>query len=166
MKRKYLMIVEKMSAKDWFEQVFRLVKEEVNFDLDIAVANNHILDTSNEVYQLDEKEISKMRPLKLNRYVDPKYKVVATDFYTQNTQKIKNLLENNNYDIVLNGCDPDEEGKLIFEYTVLTTGLDNYKQQDFEYKDITDLADLKEVFLSLNESKNEINKNEINVEMV
>lgn len=111
--------------------------------------------------QLYENEINKMQSLKLNKYVDPKYKVVTTDFHAQNAQKIKTLLENNDYDIVLNGCDPDEEGKLIFEYTVLTTGLNNYKQQDLEYKDITDLADLKEVFLSLNE-----NKNEIDVEMV
>lgn len=129
-RKRFLMIVEKPSIAVNISQAYNAIKDYVNYNVDIAVANNFVFDINDKYIVRDENrdEMSKHPVLKLrNRQVDECFRIVKDDDVNKAREKhIAKLVEKHQYDAIVNACDMDEAGDLIFAYTIESLGLDKY----------------------------------------
>ena len=150
MKKRYLMIVEKAYVKNLLQKSLESVGKFLTYDLDIVVANTFIVDVTNKVLHLSEKDLKGFEAFCLkNRVVPPHFMKVKDNeqYYKTNGDKIMELVSENSYDCIINGCDADETGHMIFDYTIESLGLDKYPIKQICIVDYSDES-IKQKFLS------------------
>lgn len=130
-RKKFLMIVEKPSIMALIKRVYESTKDMANYDLDIAVANNFVFDINDKFIVREDnfEEMNQHPSLKLkNRQVDERFRIITSDddITKARESRILSLVNANSYDAIINACDMDEPGNLIFAYTIESMGLDEY----------------------------------------
>ena len=73
---------------------------------------------------------------------------MQSDFYKNNGSQILKLVQENTYDAIVNDCDPDDAGDLIFQYVIETLNLQSYQTIRIHYSDLTEDS-LVNIFISL-----------------
>ena len=132
---KLLFLTEKPSMKKTIEENFKKNKNSVNYDIDVATVNSFI--TSVEDAERFHFDIKDFKDLHLKSRKTPEnYKIItSSDHHKAAEERIASLIRKNEYDFIINACDPDEAGDLMFDYTRETCGLSNYKTAKFDLKD-------------------------------
>lgn len=122
-----LIIAEKPSIKKVIEDGFEKIKDSIDYDIDVVTAVCFV--TSNEdanQFHIDTKDFRSFS-LK-SREVPENYKIITDmDYHKIAEERIASLIRDNKYDLVVNACDPDTAGELMFDFTRETCGLLDYK---------------------------------------
>ena len=147
-KQKYLFVVEKPSLKKILEKSFKKNKNKIDYDIDIVISNNCVVDLyepalRSSVDRLREEPILKLQ----NREIDERYRVVLGTWREKCGTIISQKIKTNEYDAIVNACDPDEEGELTFAYTIESLQLYGLRQKRFDFLSLSD-AELRERFLN------------------
>lgn len=71
----------------------------------------------------------------------------------RNIEEIKNTLSED-FDVIINACDPDRSGEFLFDYAAKALNLDTDKVQRMTLHDFTD-TDIRESYLKAMDSVNE-----------
>ena len=135
--KKYLIIVEKNYIKKRFKEIFESIKSELSFDIDIAVANNHILNLDSHIIY-DLKDIEHTEVVIGDRKYPKNYRLICNGPYEDFGNIITKLVNENHYDAIVNACDVDDCGNMIFNYVIYSLGLGSYETKRMDYVDITD----------------------------
>ena len=110
-KKTALLISEKPSVTSAIEEVYEKIKDKLDYNITFASAAGHLLGLCEPEEYTEEwgspwkKEVLPMIP------TDWKKKVINQKFYDE----IKNIWENNQFDVVINAGDAGREGQLIQE---------------------------------------------------
>lgn len=150
MRKRYLVIVEKAHIKKLLQKALEPIIETLSYDLDVAVANNHIIDITDKVLNLSEKDLAAFEPVCLNSREIPSQFMKAKDdekYYEKNGDKIMELVAEHSYDCIINGCDTDEAGYMIFDYTIESLELETYPIKQIYLADYSEEA-IRQKFLS------------------
>ena len=148
--KKFLMIVEKPLIKTLIERVYESMGDEVNYDMDIALANNFVFDINDKLLvNKDNFETMNQHPvLRLsNQQVNEYFRIIKIS--GERDEHIMKLIASNHYDAIINACDIDEYGDLMFAYTIESLGLGEYPTLRFNETCLTD-AYLANELLRLN----------------
>lgn len=156
-RKKFLMIVEKPSIRRLIERVYESMIDSANYDLDVAVANNFVFDINDKFIVREDNfdEMNQHLPLQLkSRQADECFRLITSDDegIKGRNERIFSLVNTNHYDAILNACDMDEPGDLIFVYTIESLGLDEYPTIRFITNSLSD-AYLTDRLLDLNNQK-------------
>lgn len=117
--KKYLFLCEKPSFQTDYENSYNLHKDELDFEADFISDFSMIWHPSDKLRHIENylEKTDKELLLKLNQYPelpDKFYLLNSSKFYTL-TEKIKNLLDVNNYDSIVNAFYYSLESYLSFE---------------------------------------------------
>ena len=134
---KYLVVVEKPYIKKLFENVFESIRTIVNFEIDIVVANNHILDLNSHIIY-DLNGVNHERLVLGGQLFPDNYRLICDEVYRDYGDAILWKVENNSYDAIINMCDPDEVGDMIFRFTLESLNLNHFKTGRILCRDLTD----------------------------
>lgn len=128
---KLLFLVEKPFIKKRIEECFEKIKSSVDYDIDVAIVNCFVTsDEDAKEFHIDTKDFGSFSLE--TRKVPENYKIlVNAEHYKTAAERIASLAKKNKYDILVNACDPDEAGGLMFDYTRETCGLLEYKTFKF-----------------------------------
>ena len=123
----YLMITEKLYIARMFEKVLTRMENEapLSFDIDIVPANNHVYNNRSMVTLSIDSECNS-NELRIGNRTIHGYTVVTSGYMDGVTPMVKMMLEQNNYDAIVNACSPNVEGDLKFKYMLASLGIDTY----------------------------------------
>jgi DNA topoisomerase IA len=130
-RKKYLVIVEKRYIARIFDKLLAEMENEgvLNADIDVIPANNHVVNT-NSRFGIMVGEGCEVGALELkDRVVPENYKLVTSAHMDAIGSIALMLVQQNNYDVVVNACDIDAEGDLKFRYMIESLGLDKCEQR-------------------------------------
>lgn len=141
-RKRYLLIVEKPSIAVSIARAYGAVKDDVDYNIDIAVANNFVFHLNDKyIIRANNVESMKQHPvLTLNtKQVDGNYHVMCNDdIFQKRGQHIKEMVERTKYAAIVNACDMDEPGELIFAYTIESLNLHDYQTARFDMLSLTE----------------------------
>ena len=124
---KLLFLTEKPSFKKAIEQEYEKCKDALSFTVDVAIVNNFaIADDDAERFGINTEGFRRF--VMNSRAVPEDYKIHLKN----NEQEIMSLIQNSEYVYLVNACDPDEAGELMFDYTRESCGLLNYPTLKFD----------------------------------
>lgn len=127
----------------------------------LAAVSDHItvMEIGGHIYLEEEAEIIKIpeETLKASKQMDvgngeTGYVLNATAI-ARNIEEIKNTLSED-FDVIINACDPDRSGELLFDYAAKALNLDTDKVQRMTLRDFTE-TDIRESYLKAMDSVNE-----------
>ena len=152
-KKRYLIITEKPSVAKCLRDVYAKMGTAVNFEADIVPANNHVVNTNNNmlVNKYNRANIVTLPILRLkNRPVDENFRVDADGMWAGFGRRIADLISKNQYDAIVNACDDDEEGELEFQYVIESMGLEKCETKRLAMNSYFE-ADLMNALMRLND---------------
>ena len=159
--KRYLVIVEKPYTKKLFKGAYENIKDKLDYVADFALVDNFVVDTSSEkVKEMFPKEqyeefLKWETPVLKNTDVGSGFRISCKDsYYDKCREHIMNLFTDNDYDVIINACDPDECGDISFQYTIEGLSLDICKQKRLYWYSLEE-KDIEKILLSLNETKTE-----------
>lgn len=130
-KERVLILTEKKFTGDKIREAL----SEVAYDVTIAEIGGHIyLDEESDVLHVSEEELAAAVPLVINDGTTAY--VLGDDTIKKNAEAIKNL-DLDGFDFILNACDPDDSGQLLFDYATSLAGFDPHACLRMSMKDLT-----------------------------
>lgn len=131
-KERVLILTEKKFTGDKIREAL----SEVAYDVTIAEIGGHIyLDEESDILHVSEEELAAAVPLAVNDGTTAY--VLCDDTIKKNAEAIKNL-DPDSFDFILNACDPDDSGQLLFDYAASLAGFDSYSCLRMTMKDLTE----------------------------
>ncbi len=135
-KERVLILTEKKFTGDKIREAL----SEVAYDVTIAEIGGHIyLDEESDILHVSEEELAAAVPLAVNDGTTAY--VLDDDTIKKNAEVIKNL-DPDSFDFILNACDSDDSGQLLFDYAASLAGFDPYPCLRMTIKDLTDDDDI------------------------
>lgn len=141
--KKYLIIAEKKSIRQYIQDVYDKNKGSLDFVADITFMANPVAHGEDKIIPVNPNGVWKKLVLKSTKVPEGFY-VAVTEFTPVQIKEIATLIKANDYDCVINACDPDLYGQLSYEYTKENVGF-SLPDKRMWYKDLTE----KEVLRSL-----------------
>lgn len=130
-KERVLILTEKKFTGDKIREAL----SEVAYDVTIAEIGGHIyLDEESDVLHVSEEELATAVPLVINDGTTAY--VLGDDTIKKNVEVIKNL-DPDGFDFILNACDLDDSGQLLFDYAASLAGFDPHACPRMSMKDLT-----------------------------
>ena len=130
-KERVLILTEKKFTGDKIREAL----SEVAYDVTIAEIGGHIyLDEESDVLHVSEEELAAAVPLVINDGTTAY--VLGDDTIKKNADVIKNL-DPDSFDFILNACDLDDSGQLLFDYVASLAGFDPHACLRMSMKDLT-----------------------------
>lgn len=130
-KERVLILTEKKFTGDKIREAL----SEVAYDVTIAEIGGHIyLDEESDVLHVSEEELAAAVPLVIND--ETTAYVLGDDTIKKNAEVIKNL-DPDGFDFILNACDLDDSGQLLFDYAASLAGFDPHACLRMSMKDLT-----------------------------
>lgn len=130
-KERVLILTEKKFTGDKIREAL----SEVAYDVTIAEIGGHIyLDEESDVLHVSEEELATAVPLVIND--GTMVYVLSDDTIKKNVEVIKNL-DPDGFDFILNACDLDDSGQLLFDYAASLAGFDPHAYLRMSMKDLT-----------------------------
>lgn len=130
-KERVLILTEKKFTGDKIREAL----SEVAYDVTIAEIGGHIyLDEESDVLHVSEEELATAVPLVINDGTTAY--VLGDDTIKKNVEVIKNL-DPDGFDFILNACDLDDSGQLLFDYAASLAGFDPHACLRMSMKDLT-----------------------------
>lgn len=130
-KERVLILTEKKFTSDKIREAL----SEVAYDVTIAEIGGHIyLDEESDVLHVSEEELATAVPLVINDGTTAY--VLGDDTIKKNVEVIKNL-DPDGFDFILNACDLDDSGHLLFDYAASLAGFDPHACLRMSMKDLT-----------------------------
>lgn len=129
-RKRYLIIAAKPSAAKNIRDAYVSIGDDAKFDADIVPANNCVINVNDRLLVHDDnrEELMAMDVLKLkDRDIDLNFRVVTEEPWNKFGNRITHLVNTNQYDAIVNACDQNEEGELMFQYTIESLGLDRFE---------------------------------------
>lgn len=114
--KRCLIIAEKKSIKEVIQDVYEKNKDKLDFVADVTFMGNPVSHTSDKAFKVDTSEVWQKLVLR-NIEVPEGYFIAVTKFSPIQIEEIKTLINTNNYDFVVNACDPCLYGQFSYEYT-------------------------------------------------
>ena len=159
--KRYLVIVEKPYTKKLFKGVYENIKDKLDYVADFALVDNFVVDTSCEkVREMFPKEqyeefLKWEAPVLKNKDVGSGFRVYYKDsYYDKCRERIMKLFTDNDYNAIINACDPDESGDVSFQFMIERLSLDACKRGRLYWYSLEE-KDVEKILLSLNETKTE-----------
>lgn len=151
--RNVLILTEKKSMCDKIHDALATVPDRIT-----------VMEIGGHIYLKEEAEILKVpeETLKASKQMDVGngeigYILNEADI-AKNIEDIKNTLSED-IDVIVNACDPDRSGELLFDYVAKALNLDTDKVQRMTLRDFTETA-IRESYLkamnSVNEKENDL----------
>jgi Topoisomerase IA len=141
--KRYLIIAEKKSIRQYIQDVYDKNKGSLDFVADITFMANPVSHVSDKVIPVNPNGVWKKLVLK-NTKVPEGFYVAVTQFLPIQIEEIATLIKANDYDFVINASDPDLYGQLSYEYTKENVGF-SLPDKRMWYRDLTE----KEILRSL-----------------
>lgn len=123
-----------------------------------------VMEIGGHIYLEEEAEILKVpeETLKASKQMDvgngETGYVLNEAAIAKNIEDIKNTLSED-FDVIINACDPDRSGEFLFDYAAKALNLDTDKVQRMTLRDFTE-TDIRENYLkamnSVNEKENDL----------
>lgn len=130
-KERVLILTEKKFTGDKIREAL----SEVAYDVTIAEIGGHIyLDEESDVLHVSEEELAAAVLLVIND--ETTAYVLGDDTIKKNAEVIKNL-DPDGFDFILNACDLDDSGQLLFDYAASLAGFDPHACLRMSMKDLT-----------------------------
>ena len=150
MKRKCLIVVEKPSILNMVKKVYEELGAAADFVADFAVINCHVENL--KTTKIPANELSDFTPLTLQKSkVSSEYIIHAdNDMMLKRGEAIVKMVRENNYDVIVNACDPDDCGELSFKYMLESLNLTRRHTEQIFLFDLTDSL-IESELLTLNE---------------
>jgi DNA topoisomerase IA len=129
-KKRYLIIAEKPSVAKYLRDIYAKMGDQANFDADIVPANNHVFNINDRLLVNDDNRnaILSLPVLRLKDHIiNEDFRVDTEGMWAGNGRRIASLVNRNQYDVIVNACDQDEEGELTFQYVIESMGLENFE---------------------------------------
>ncbi len=159
--KRYLVMVEKPYTKKLFKGVYEKNKDKLDYVADFALVDNFVVDTScervKEIFPKEQYEefLKWEAPVLKNKDVGSGFRVSYKDsYYDRCREHILKLFTENNYDAIINACDPDESGDVSFQFTIERLSLDACKKIRLGWFGL-DEKDLEKSLFTLCEAKRE-----------
>lgn len=131
-KERVLILTEKKFTGDKIREAL----SGVDYDVTVAEIGGHIyLDEESDVLHVSKEELDAALQLAVNDGTTAY--VLGDDTIKKNAEVIKNLAPEN-FDFILNACDPDDSGQLLFEYAASLASFDPYPCMRMIAKDLTE----------------------------
>lgn len=132
----------KKSLQKIIEGVYNQHKEELGYEADFTFLNSPVSHISDKCLKVDLNNGEWVK-LKINSINIPEgYYMVNTSCSKEQLNKIKDLINTNKYDYVINACDPDLYGQLLYEKTKEVLDI-TIQDKRMVYNDLTDTHILK-----------------------
>lgn len=151
-KKLYLVIVEKPYILKRFEKVYKAIWKKLNCELDFALANNHVFDMRLESFQKISDQIRKDAvPFSLNgKPVEEHFLLGGGEFRDKCGEKIRQMVQEETYDGIVNSLDPDEAGNLSFRYLLDSLHLEGYRVVKFHMNSYSE-EEIQEALVNLSD---------------
>ena len=148
-RKRYLIIVEKPSHAMHITNAYEKMKDKVGFGIDVVCAICYV-DNMDET-RLPPEDLKEFVPFKLwSAEVKDCFRVHANgEHYKNRARQIDELVAKNHHDAIVNACDNDEAGELIFLYTLETLGLEAYPTMRIQLRGLIE-AEISGELLALN----------------
>lgn len=145
--KKYLLIAEKLSFAKTFKEAYNEIQDSLNFELEILPLTMMVFPEDTNLFKIDEcldKEelVIKNRPNIKKHYI-------VSPYYKENLKIIEKKLLENEYDLIVNGCDCWEPGDLAFEKAMELLNMPMDKTHNLIFSSLV-YEHIKDVILSLN----------------
>lgn len=146
--RNVLILTEKKSMCDKIHDALATVPDRIT-----------VMEIGGHIYLEEEAEILKIpeETLKASKQMDvgngETGYVLNEAAIAKNIEDIKNTLSED-FDVIINACDPDRSGELLFDYVAKALNLDTDKIQRMTLHDFTD-TDIRNSYLMMMDSVNE-----------
>ena len=133
------MIVEKPYIQRCVLKNFNEIKRFVKYDMDIAVANNIIIDLDKSIiYNLQDVDNFDVI---INETEYPKrYRLITSGVYKDANETLVNLLQKNNYDAIINACGTHKCEQMTFDYVIDSFKLHEKKIISLPILEFTDIT--------------------------
>lgn len=133
-KERVLILTEKKFTSDKIREAL----SGVDYDVTVAEIGGHVyLNEESDVLHVSKEELDNAVPLAVNDGMT--VYVLGDDTIKKNAEVIKNL-DPDSFDFILNACDPDDSGQLLFDYAASLAGFDPYPYMKMTIKDFTKAA--------------------------
>ena len=129
--KKVLILTEKRSVSSHISKALKNVSD----DITITEIGGHIY-TTDEPFVVPYCEMKSLKALMLKNY--EKGYIRGEPLIKENIKKIERMLSENNFDIIVNACDNDKNGKALFSFAC---DLLNISEQDTVSIELSDLQE-------------------------
>ena len=119
-KKKALLIAEKPSLKREIEAVYKKHKDEIDYDITFISQAGHILGLKSPK-ELDAEKYGGSWKITNFPIVYP-YEYKVSKGYEKMFKEVKEAVKKGGYDVIINAGDPDQEGQLLIDETLLYIG--------------------------------------------
>lgn len=131
-KERVLILTEKKFTSDKIREAL----SGVDYDVTIAEIGGHVyLNEESDVLHVSEEELAAAVPLVINDGTTAY--VLGDDTIKKNIKVIKDL-DPDSFDFILNACDSDDSGQLLFDYAASLAGFDPHACLRMSMKDFTE----------------------------
>lgn len=137
--KKYLIIAEKKSQQDIIEKVYRENKDSLNYVADLTFINNPVSHISDKILKVEPTNPIWQKLVLNNIDIPEGYYVVNSEYSIKQIELIKNLINSNKYDFIVNACDIDIYGQLSYEYVKEKIGF-SIPDKRMSFRDLTALT--------------------------
>lgn len=115
--KRHLIITEKKSIKELIEEAYENNKSSLDFIADVTYMANPVAHISDKVFRIDPTG-GVWEKLELKATEVPEgYYVANTKFSPVQIEEITSLIQANDYDLIINACDPGLYGQFAYMYT-------------------------------------------------
>ncbi len=133
-KERVLILTEKKFTSDKIREAL----SGVDYDVTVAEIGGHVyLNGESDVLHVSKEELDNAVQLTVNDGITAY--VLGDDTIRKNVEVIKNL-DFDGFDFILNACDPDDSGQLLFNYAASLAGFDPHPCLRVTIKDFTEAA--------------------------
>lgn len=131
-KERVLILTEKKFTSDKIREAL----SGVDYDVTVAEIGGHIyLDEESDVLCVSKEELAAAVPLAANG--ETTAYILGDDTIKKNAEVIKDL-DPDSFGFILNACDPDNSGRLLFDYAASLAGFDPHACLRMSMKDLTE----------------------------
>ena len=130
-KERVLILTEKKFTSDKIREAL----SGVDYDVTVAEIGGHVyLNGESDVLHVSKEELDNAVQLTVNDGITAY--VLGDDTIRKNVEVIKNL-DFDGFDFILNACDLDDSGQLLFDYAASLAGFDPHACLRMSMKDLT-----------------------------
>jgi len=140
--KKYLFIVEKPSIQKIIEKVYEENKTSLGYLADFVSSTKPVSHISDKIRIIDVTNPIWEKLVLKNIEIQEGYYIVNSEFASKKNKEIRALINSNDYDIIVNACDPGLYGQLSYEHVKEDIGF-SMPEKRMWFTDLTDESVLK-----------------------
>lgn len=148
--KKYLIIAEKNSVKQYIQDVYDKNKCSLDFVANITFMANPVAHISDKITPVTSNKVWEKLVLK-NTKVPEGFYVAVLQHLPKQIEEITTLIKDNDYDFIINACDPSLYGQLSYEYIKENVGF-SIPEKRMWYRDLTE-GEILRSLLSFEDNK-------------